>query len=115
MTGNVSYKLDTTVEDARIIQELSVTGPDGTVERLSRWVANTADEGVRKALIGMGWTPPSGKHVHDWKVIGSDRSLEHFAIIHRRLCVTCGRTEDVKPNDKNELAVLRVVHEGTPK
>ena len=33
-------------------------GFDDCVTKMSRWIINTREAGVRKALIEMGWTPP---------------------------------------------------------
>ncbi len=47
------YDLKTDFGEGIIEQQL-VSG----TEVLMRWVANTREESIRKALIGLGWTPP---------------------------------------------------------
>ena len=51
----MEYSLRTEVmEEGRIVQTLV----RDQVETLSRWVANVGDDGIKQALIGLGWTPP---------------------------------------------------------
>lgn len=46
--------------DGTIIQTLNQE-VDGITHQLQRWIVNTMDEGIRNALIDMGWTPPDHK------------------------------------------------------
>jgi hypothetical protein len=51
----MEYKLKTEVSiDGRITQKLI---RDQTQE-LSRWVCDTRDESIKKALLSLGWRPP---------------------------------------------------------
>ena len=44
--------------DGKIIQELS--NRMGDIEnQMTRWIMDTRENGVREALVQLGWTPPS--------------------------------------------------------
>jgi len=53
----MKYNLFTDVlGDGRIFQSLVTDEKPGTV--LGRWVVKTREEGIKEALIELGWTPP---------------------------------------------------------
>jgi len=52
------YRLTTTpMKDGKIVQELYRSEDDAT-DLLARWLADTRDQEIRRALIALGWTPP---------------------------------------------------------
>jgi len=53
------FTLQTTCEDGIISQELQSI-QEGHVERITKWVCDTKEQGIKDALIKMGWTPPKG-------------------------------------------------------
>ena len=52
----LSYKIDTVIDikDHIILQSLI----DDQKNVISRWVLDTREQGIREALIKLGWTPP---------------------------------------------------------
>ena len=52
----LSYKIDTVIDinDHIILQSLI----DDQKNVISRWVLVTREQGIREALIKLGWTPP---------------------------------------------------------
>lgn len=66
---DMNITIDTSVNDGVIIQDVhSIV--DGERERLSRWMLDTSEAGIRAALIELGWTPPAGADWVDWESIG---------------------------------------------
>ena len=62
----MKYNLFTdTLGDGRIFQTLEAVGdnPEAPATVLGRWVIKTREEGIKKALIELGWTPPKGERV----------------------------------------------------
>jgi len=59
--------LNTSIDGTKIVQELfdeGVTNDDPlgqVMKRVSVWVCETADERIKKALVEIGWTPPTMK------------------------------------------------------
>ena len=51
------YRVDTSHNEELIFQELYRV-QNSQAELLSRRIVNAQEEGARKALIEMGWTPP---------------------------------------------------------
>ena len=51
------YMITTNYDDTRIIQELTHFS-HGEAEKLTRWMADIREEGIRRALIALGWRPP---------------------------------------------------------
>ena len=52
-----NVRLVTSWNDEGIITQ-HLDGIDPFVERVSKWICNTRDAGIKKALIELGWTPP---------------------------------------------------------
>lgn len=58
MEAGFSYALTTTpMESGKIIQEVYLHNYDST-DLLMRWLVDTRDQEIRRALIALGWTPP---------------------------------------------------------
>lgn len=56
----LTYGLVTTVVGLEIHQALTREDPLGRLAAdVSRWIFDTREEGIRKALIELGWTPPA--------------------------------------------------------
>ena len=51
------FTLKTSHDSCRIIQEL-YSKQESFEQRLTQWICDTREQGVRDALIDMGWTPP---------------------------------------------------------
>jgi hypothetical protein len=58
-----------TDSDSKMLRVVAAWNTDGDIsqhiegfepfcDRLTKWILRTRDEGIRKALIEMGWTPP---------------------------------------------------------
>lgn len=58
MKLKVDTSLINSVIDQRVYFEDVDPTPYDPIRELSRWVINTREEGIRKALIELGWTPP---------------------------------------------------------
>lgn len=87
----VAYTVDTSFNDDMLVSELRFCG-----DTISRHVVRLQDEGVRKALIALGWTPPGAKtplteaQIHDLKVqamnnvpMARQRYIEFARLIER--------------------------------
>ncbi len=56
----MKYKINTDVfGGSRIIQELSSIDDNDQVTRLSRWIIDTREADIQKALKQLGWKPPN--------------------------------------------------------
>lgn len=60
---NLEYRVKTSVSGQVIAQEVDMPclldpENDGRRELLYRRIANLEDQGIREALIKLGWTPP---------------------------------------------------------
>ncbi len=53
----IDYSLHYRVNGFNIEMELQSKFNEAT-NSLSKWVVNTKDEAIRRALIALGWTPP---------------------------------------------------------
>jgi hypothetical protein len=60
-TGSVGFRLTTLPHiDGKITQELQEYMGEQT-RTLSRWVLDSREQGVRDALVQLGWTPPNAR------------------------------------------------------
>lgn len=60
ITRNLTYGLVTTVVGLEIHQALTREDPMGRLAAdVSRWIFDTREDGLRRALIELGWTPPA--------------------------------------------------------
>jgi hypothetical protein len=55
---SIKYQLTTEVAPDGVITQTLELEREGIMEHLSRWVVRAQDEGIRQALIQLGWTPP---------------------------------------------------------
>jgi hypothetical protein len=54
------YVLKTeTDKDVGLIRQELISEFNGLTTMFSKWIIKTRDEGVRKALVDLGWTPPN--------------------------------------------------------
>lgn len=60
MFGSNEYKIQTKAYENGLIEQTHLvrTSLDEAPKMLSRWVADSREEGVRASLIKLGWTPP---------------------------------------------------------
>ena len=56
-----------TLKDGRIFQTLKAVGdpPEEIATVIGRWVSDTREEAIKKALIELGWTPPGVRDYRD--------------------------------------------------
>jgi hypothetical protein len=45
----------------KITQELLQDLGDGIVSVVTNWAVNSREEGIKRALVALGWTPPEGR------------------------------------------------------
>ena len=61
MTDPYRLTIQTNFNSDVIEQTVDVVGSFGLSSEISRQVMKLRDEGVRKTLIALGWTPPPGE------------------------------------------------------
>ena len=54
LLSNTKYTLVTEFKEGQILQTLL----DSQTNRLMNWVCDLREQGIREALIELGWTPP---------------------------------------------------------
>lgn len=60
----MQYTLETKLNGEVIDQVLLLNKEDPVrreVEKVSRWLVDTREKGIREALITLGWTPPTSE------------------------------------------------------
>lgn len=65
---NIEYRINTSVSDQVIVQEVDMPclldlEDESRRELLYRRIVNLEEQGIRDALIKLGWTPPPS----DWR------------------------------------------------
>jgi hypothetical protein len=82
------YKNKTSFNAQFIAADLEFHSPGNPIELLSRRIIDTGDQGIREALIKMGWTPPP-----DRKERGTGRTTRQILEAPRDAIFVCPNVE----------------------
>lgn len=112
---SLDYRVNTTVTGQVVSQDVEAPSLiDGKYELLARRLVDLQDQGIREALIKLGWTPPNEapkrkvfgpQDIRSWSITPDSLTFRHVLYGITR----CGSRVQIELNDNAGLTNLEAV------